>query len=56
MYLYPDKSRISIDIRLQTTDKNQRSSVSGLWSSVCIYDISGRLVKKFTIYDLRITK
>ncbi|MCK4255289.1 T9SS type A sorting domain-containing protein [candidate division WOR-3 bacterium] len=43
-YPNPFSTKMTIDIRLQTTDQNQRSSVSGHRSSVCIYDITGRLI------------
>ncbi|MCK4328586.1 right-handed parallel beta-helix repeat-containing protein [candidate division WOR-3 bacterium] len=53
-YPNPFSTRTTIDIRLQTTDQNQRSSVSGLQSSVCIYDITGRLVRTLPITDNRL--
>ncbi len=48
-YPNPFRKRTTIDIRQQTTDRNKRSTVSGLQSSVCIYDLSGRLVRSFPL-------
>lgn len=49
IYPNPFNFKTTIDIRLKTTDQNQRSSVSGLGSSVCIYDLSGRLVRSIPL-------
>ena len=48
-YPNPFSTRTTIDIRLQTTDQNKRSSVSGLRSSVCIYDVAGRLIRTLSL-------
>ncbi len=49
IYPNPFSTRTTKDIRHKTTDQNQRSSVSGLQSSVCIFDLTGRLVRSISL-------
>lgn len=52
----PFTTRTTIDIGRKATDqKIEKSSISGLRSLVCIYDLSGRLVKRFAIHDSQLT-